>query len=48
MENAGLRATAEVTLTKLDENGNVVSVETSSINLTDEEVARLWHSPQQA
>lgn len=47
MEGLNLKATALVTLTKLDENGNVVGTEEHEVNLTEEEAATLWHSLQQ-
>lgn len=47
MDGLKIKATAEVKLTKLDENGNVVGVETHTVNLTDEEAAALWHSQLQ-
>lgn len=48
MEGLNLKATAKVTLTKLDENGNVIGVEAHEIDLTKEEASELWHSLQQA
>lgn len=48
MEGLKLKATAEVKLTKLDEAGSVIGVETSTIDLTEEEAEALWHSQQQA
>lgn len=47
MEGLNLKATAKVTLTKLDENGQVIGVEEREINLTKEEASELWHSLQQ-
>lgn len=48
MNNEGLRLTAKahVKLTKLDESGNIISVEEREVNLTDEEAEALWHSQQ--
>ena len=48
VEGVKLKATAKVKLTKLDENGKVLDVETSIVNLTEEEAAALWLSQQQA
>ena len=48
MEGLNLKAVARVTLTKLDENGNVVGTEEHSVDLTKEEATALWHSLQQA
>ena len=47
MEGLNLKATAKVTLTKLDENGKVIGVETREIDLTKKEASELWHSLQQ-
>ena len=47
MEGLNLRATAKVTLTKLDENGKVIGTEEHEIDLTKEEATELWHSLQQ-
>ena len=49
MNNEGLRLTAKarVKLTKLDENGNVISVEERDVDLTKEEAQALWQSQQQ-
>lgn len=47
MEDINLTATAKVTLTKLDENGNVIGVEQREIDLTKKEASELWHSLQQ-
>lgn len=49
MPNEGLflSATAKVKLTKLDENGNVVSVEEHTVNLSKEEAEAIWLSQQQ-
>ena len=47
MEGLKLKATAEVKITKLDENGKVLDVEKHIVNLTDEEAVALWHSQQQ-
>lgn len=47
MDSLKLKATAEVKLTKLDENGNIIEVGTHVVNLTEEEAAALWHSQQQ-
>ena len=49
MDNEGLRLTAKarVKLTKLDESGNVISVEERDVDLTEEEAHALWQSQQQ-
>lgn len=47
MEDLNLKATARVKLTKLDENGEVISVEEHEIDLTEKEAHELWHSLQQ-
>ena len=47
MEGLNLKATAQVTITKLDENGNVIGVEKHEVNLSREEAEALWHSQQQ-
>jgi hypothetical protein len=47
MEGLNLKATAKVTLTKLDENGKVIGVEQREIDLTKEEASELWRSLQQ-
>jgi len=47
MEGVNLKATAKVTLTKLDENNQVIGVEEREIDLTKEEARELWHSLQQ-
>lgn len=47
-EGLNLKATARVTLTKLDENGSVVGTEEHEVELTKEEAEALWHSQQQA
>lgn len=47
MEGLNLKATAKVTLTKLDENGQVIGVEEREIDLTKEEASELWRSLQQ-
>lgn len=46
-DNAPIKATATVTLTKRDEHGNIISVEEHRVALTKEEVEALWHSQQQ-
>lgn len=47
-EGLNLKATARVTLTKLDENGNVIGTEEHEVDLTKEEANALWHSlPQE-
>lgn len=47
MDGIALRATAHVTLTKLDEHGNIVEVLENDVDLTDEEAQAIWHSQQQ-
>ena len=47
MSNIQLKATARVTLTKLDENGNVVGTEVQNMPLTEEEAKELWRLQQQ-
>lgn len=47
MEGLNLKATAKVTLTKLDEHNNVIGVEEREIDLTKEEASELWRSLQQ-
>lgn len=47
MEGLNLKATAKVTLTKLDEHGNVIGVEQHEIDLTQKEASELWRSLQQ-
>lgn len=42
-----LRATARVTITKQDENGNVLGVETHDVELTEEEAKAIWDSQMQ-
>lgn len=42
-----IKATAHVKVTKLDDAGNVVSVEEHEVTLTKEEAEALWHSQQQ-
>lgn len=48
MNTNKLKATAIVKITKLDGNGNVIGVEEHTVNLTEEEAEKLWHSQQQA
>lgn len=50
MADEGLRikATARVTLTKIDENGAIIGSEVHDVELTKEEVDALWQSQQQA
>lgn len=50
MANEGLqlKAVARVRLTKLDEAGNVISVEEQDVELSEKEVKELWHSQMQA
>ncbi len=48
MEGLNITAKAKVKLVKLDENGNVIEIKESTINLTKEEAEALWHSQQQA
>lgn len=43
-EGLNLKATARVTLTKLDENGKVIGTEEHEVDLTKEEANALWHS----
>lgn len=47
-ESIRLRATANVKLTKYDEDGNVIGIEEQIINLTEQEARELWLSQQQA
>ena len=47
MEGLNLKATAKVTLTKLDESGRVIGTEQREIDLTKEEASELWRSLQQ-
>lgn len=47
MEDINLKAIAKVTLTKLDENGNVIGVDTREIDLSKKEANDLWRSLQQ-
>lgn len=42
-----LTAKAHVKLTKLDNNGNVLSIDEHEVELTREEAEALWHSQQQ-
>lgn len=46
-EGFKLNAKARVTITKLDENGEVVGTEEHEVELTKEEADALWHSLQQ-
>lgn len=48
MEDLNLKATAEVKLTKTDESGKVISIETHTVELTKEEAEAIWRSQQQA
>lgn len=48
MEGLHLSATAHVKLTKLDELGNAIAVETQEVTLTDKEAEELWLLQQQA
>ena len=45
-EGLSLNATARVKLTKLDEHGDIISVEEREIDLTKEEAMELWHLQQ--
>lgn len=49
MPNEGLNITAKarVKLTKVDENGNVISTTEHEVALSREEAEALWHSQQQ-
>lgn len=47
MDGLNLMATAKVKLTKLDDAGNLISVEEHEVELTREEAEALWHSQQQ-
>lgn len=47
MDGLRLNATARIKLTKLDENGNTISVEEHTTELTKEEVESLCRSQQQ-
>lgn len=47
MEGINLKATAKVTLTKLDEDGKVIGVDVREIDLTQKEASELWRSLQQ-
>jgi 23S rRNA U2552 (ribose-2'-O)-methylase RlmE/FtsJ len=47
MESTDLSAKAVFKLTKLNENGEVVSYEEHEVDLTSEEVKQLWQSQQQ-
>jgi hypothetical protein len=47
-EGLKLTATARVTLTKLDEDGNIIGVEESDVTLTEEEAHAIWQSQTQA
>lgn len=47
MDSLHLKATAHVTITKLDEQGNVVGTEVHDVELTKEEAEALWHLRQQ-
>ena len=47
MEGLNIKATAQVKLTKLDENGKVIGVEERTVELTKEEVEALCHLQQQ-
>lgn len=47
MDGLNLKATAKVTLTKLDDHGNVIGHEVHDVDLTKEEAESLWHSLQQ-
>lgn len=46
-EGLNLKATARVTITKLDEHGKVIGTEEHEVDLTKEEANSLWHSLQQ-
>lgn len=46
-EGLKLNATARVTITKLNENGEVVGTEEREVKLTEKEASELWHSLQQ-
>jgi len=48
MEGLNLRAKALVTITKLDDKGNLIGTEKHEVELTNEEAKALWHSQQQA
>lgn len=48
MDGLKFKATAKVTLTKVDDKGNVIGHEEHDVNLTKEEAEKLWHSLQQA
>lgn len=43
-----LRATAQVKISKFDDNGNQIGVEEHTVELTEEEARTLWLSQQQA
>lgn len=47
MEGLSLKATARVTITKLDENGAIIGTEEHEVELTKEEAEALWRSQQQ-
>lgn len=47
MDNAKLGAVAKVRLTKLAQDGSVLSVEEHEVELTEKEAETLWHSQQQ-
>lgn len=47
MDGLKLKATARVTLVKLDENGNVIGHDEHDVDLTEEEAEELWRSLQQ-
>lgn len=44
MAELKLKAVAHVKLTKLDDNGELIGVEETTVTLTDEEVRKLCHS----
>lgn len=46
-EGLNLKATARVSITKLDERGIVIGIEEHEVDLTKEEAESLWHSLQQ-
>lgn len=47
MEGLTMRATARVTIKKYDENGALIGIEESEVDLTKEEAEALWRSQQQ-
>lgn len=47
MDGLKLEAVAQVKITKLDDNGNVIEVEEHEVKLNGKEAEALWQSQQQ-